>query len=80
VGWDAVEEVAEKFADGDVSLVEAGVDETIRLLLHGEPAKILVDPAHDTDLGPVKKLAEARDVPVDRISGLPYSCIGLVRP
>lgn len=80
VGWDAVEEVAEKFADGDVSLVQAGVDETLRLLLHGEPAKILVDPAHDTDLGPVKKLAEARDVPVERISGLPYSCIGLVRP
>lgn len=80
VGWDAVEEVAEKFADGDVGLVEAGVDETIRLLLHGDPSTILVDPARDADLGQVKKLAEARGVPLERISGLPYSCIGLVRP
>jgi hypothetical protein len=80
VGWDAVEEVAEKFADGDVGLVEAGVDETIRLLLHGEPSTILVDPARDADLGQIKKLAEARGVPLERISGLPYSCIGLVRP
>lgn len=80
VGWDAVEEVAEKFANGDVGLVEAGVDETIRLLLHGEPSTILVDPARDADLGQIKKLAEARGVPLERISGLPYSCIGLVRP
>lgn len=80
VGWDAVEEVAEKFADGDVGLVQAGVDETIRLLLHGEPSTILLDPARDADLGQIKKLAEARGVPLERISGLPYSCIGLVRP
>lgn len=80
VGWDAVEEVAEKFADGDVGLVEAGVDETIRLLLHGEPSTILLDPSRDADLGQIKKLAEARGVPLERISGLPYSCIGLVRP
>ncbi|MFE6646357.1 phosphoribosyltransferase domain-containing protein [Nocardioides sp. NPDC057772] len=78
-GWDAVEDAAERFGDGDVSLVVAGIDETVRLLLHGEPAKVLVDPARDADLGQVKRLAEAREVPLERVSGLPYSCIGLLR-
>lgn len=78
-GWDAVEEAAERFGDGDVSLVVAGIDETVRLLLHGEPAMILVDPARDADLVQVRRLAEAREVPLERVSGLPYSCIGLLR-
>ena len=80
VGWDAVEDVADKFGDGDVSLVVAGVNDTVRLLLHGEPAKILVNPARDADLAQVRKLAEAREVPLERVSDLPYSCIGLLRP
>jgi adenine/guanine phosphoribosyltransferase-like PRPP-binding protein len=80
VGWDAVEDAAERFADGDVSLVVAGVEETVRLLLHGEPAKILVNPPRDADLGQVKKLAEAREVPLERVSDLPYACIGLLHP
>ncbi|MFI5623903.1 phosphoribosyltransferase domain-containing protein [Nocardioides sp. NPDC051685] len=80
VGWDAVEDVADRFGDGDVSLVAAGVNDTVRLLLHGEPAQILVNPARDADLAQVKKLAEARGVPLERVSDLPYSCIGLLRP
>jgi adenine/guanine phosphoribosyltransferase-like PRPP-binding protein len=80
VGWDAVEDAAEKFGDGDASLVEGGVDDTVRLLLHGEAARILVDPARDADLGLVKRLAEAGEVPLERVSDLPYACIGLRRP
>ncbi|MEI7057812.1 phosphoribosyltransferase domain-containing protein [Nocardioides sp. CCNWLW239] len=79
VGWDAVEAAAEKFGNGDASLVAAGVDETVRLLLHGEPAMILVNPARDADLDQVKRLAEARGVPLDRVSDLPYACLGLLR-
>ncbi|MFB9551093.1 phosphoribosyltransferase domain-containing protein [Nocardioides luteus] len=79
-GWDAVEEAAEKFGDGDVSLVQAGVDETMRLLLHGDAAKILVNPARDAELGVIKKIAESHGVPLERVSGLPYSCLGLQRP
>lgn len=78
-GWDAVEEAAEKFADGDLGVVEAGVGDTVRLLLHGEASAILVNPAGDAELGPVKKLAAARDVPLERISGQPYSCLGVRR-
>ncbi|GGU47350.1 phosphoribosyltransferase domain-containing protein [Nocardioides albus] len=80
VGWNAVESAAEKFGDGDVTLVEAGVDDTVRLLLHGDPSKILVNPARDADLGLVKKLAEARGVVLERISDVPYACLGLRRP
>ncbi|WP_338144134.1 phosphoribosyltransferase domain-containing protein [Nocardioides turkmenicus] len=78
-GWDAVEDAAERFGNGDVGLVVAGVGDTLRLLLHGEPATILVNPARDADLGLVRRLAQERGVPLERVSDMPYSCIGLLR-
>jgi hypothetical protein len=41
---------------------------------------VLVRPNAEGDLRHVILLAEQRGVPVEEVPGLPYSCIGLIRP
>lgn len=43
------------------------------------PWKILVNPARTSDLTHVLALAQARNVPVEEVEGLPYSCVGLIK-
>ncbi|TQL69892.1 RNA binding Pelota-like protein [Nocardioides albertanoniae] len=78
-GWDAVETLAEKFGVGDLDHLKPGVGATTWMLLHGELSKILVNPARDADVAHVKRLAQERGVPVERVTDLPYACVGLVR-
>jgi hypothetical protein len=79
-GWAAVERIAAEFGIADVNLVKPGVGETTRVLLRRVPWQVLVRPGRDEDLRHVVALAGARGVPVVEVPGLPYSCVGLIRP
>ncbi len=78
-GWRAVERISRDYGIGDVNLVKPGVGETTRVLLRRVPWKVLVS---DTagDLRHIRLLAAQRGVPVEAVSGLPYSCVGLIHP
>ncbi|GAA1972260.1 phosphoribosyltransferase [Kitasatospora viridis] len=79
-GWAAVERIRAEYGLADVNLVKPGVGETTRVLLRRVPWRVLVDPAAGLDLEHVRLLAKERDVPVEPVPGLPYSCVGLIRP
>ncbi|OAA20568.1 PELOTA RNA binding domain-containing protein [Frankia sp. EI5c] len=79
-GWAAVERIAAQFDIPDVIMVKPGVGEATRVLLRRVPWRILVAPDRLGELAHVLALAEARGVPVEEMAGLPFSCVGLVRP
>lgn len=79
-GWAAVERIAREVGIGDLNLVKPGVGETTRVLLRRVPWQVLVRPDRAGDLEHVRLLARARGVPVLEKPGLPYSCVGLIRP
>jgi hypothetical protein len=79
-GWAAVEEIAERYDIPDVAMVKPGVGEATRVLLRRVPWRVLIAPDRAGELAHVLALAEARGVPVEEMAGLPFSCVGLVRP
>jgi hypothetical protein len=79
-GWSAVARIAEEHGIRDVNLVKPGVGETTRVLLRRVPWRVLAHPDRAEDLRHVRALAGARGVPVVEVPGLPYSCVGLIRP
>jgi hypothetical protein len=79
-GWRAVDEISERYGIGDVNLVKPGVGETTRVLLRRVPWKVLARPDRAADLGHIRLLADQRNVPIEFVDGLPYSCVGLIRP
>ncbi len=79
-GWAAVERIAAGHGIADVNLVKPGVGETTRVLLRRVPWQVLVRPDRADDLRHVAALATARGVPLVEVPGLPYSCVGLIRP
>ncbi len=79
-GWAAVERIAHQFGIPDVIMVKPGVGEATRVLLRRVPWLVLVAPDRLGELEHVLMLAEARGVPVQEMDGLPFSCVGLVRP
>jgi hypothetical protein len=80
-GRAAIERIVEAYGIGDVNLVKPGVGETTRVLLRRVPWRVLVRPgAPAADLAHVRLLAQRRDVPVEEVVGLPYSCVGLIHP
>jgi Tellurite-like stress resistance cysteine protease StiP/PELOTA RNA binding domain len=79
-GWRSALALCERFGIDDVNLVKPGVGETTRVLLRRVPWRVLIRPESVADLGHVLLLAKQRDVPVEEVSGLPYSCVGLIRP
>jgi len=79
-GWAAVERIAERYDIPDVAMVKPGVGEATRVLLRRVPWRVLVAPDRVDELGHVLALAQARGVPVEELPGLPFSCVGLVRP
>jgi hypothetical protein len=78
--WAAVERIAAEHRIDDLNLVKPGVGETTRVLLRRVPERILVRSAGDDDLAHVLLLAEQRGVPVETVPGLPYRCLGIIRP
>jgi hypothetical protein len=79
-GWRAVERISEEYGIHDVNLVKPGVGETTRVLLRRVPWKILARAGAGADLDHVRLLAEQRQVPVEEVGELPYSCVGLIHP
>jgi hypothetical protein len=79
-GWAAVERISAEYGIGDVNLVKPGVGETTRVLLRRVPWKILVSPDARAELAHVRLLAAQRDVPIEVVPTLPYSCVGLIHP
>lgn len=79
-GWAAVERISEEYGIHDVNLVKPGVGETTRVLLRRVPWKILARAGAGADLDHVRLLAEQRGVPVEEVSELPYTCVGLIHP
>jgi hypothetical protein len=79
-GWAAVERISETYGIHDVNLVKPGVGETTRVLLRRIPWRILTRRGVGADLDHVRLLAAQRDVPVEEVHDLPYSCVGLIHP
>ena len=79
-GWHSAVGLCERYGLGDINLVKPGVGETTRVLLRRVPWRVLVRPDAADDLAHVLLLARDRNVPVEEVSGLPYSCVGLIRP
>jgi Phosphoribosyl transferase (PRTase)/PELOTA RNA binding domain len=79
-GWRSATELVEKYGLDNVNLLKPGVGETTRVLLRRVPWLVLVRPDARAELGHVLLLAEQRGVPVEEVEGLPYSCVGLIRP
>ncbi|MFD1213620.1 phosphoribosyltransferase domain-containing protein [Arthrobacter sp. GCM10027362] len=79
-GWEAVVRIGAEYGIANPNLVKPGVGETTRVLLRRVPWQVLANPAARADLDHVLLLAEQRGVPVVEVPGLPYSCIGLIRP
>ncbi|MFG2312870.1 phosphoribosyltransferase [Streptomyces sp. NPDC048566] len=79
-GWAAVERISEEYGIHDVNLVKPGVGETTRVLLRRVPWKILARAGAGADLDHVRLLAAQRGVPVEEVTELPYTCVGLIHP
>jgi hypothetical protein len=79
-GRSVTDEVAARYGIANVNLVKPGVGETTRVLLRRVPWRVLVRPGAEGELRHVLLLAEQRGVPVEEVPGLPYSCVGLIRP
>ncbi|MFD5566488.1 phosphoribosyltransferase [Streptomyces cadmiisoli] len=79
-GWAAVERISEEYGIHDVNLVKPGVGETTRVLLRRVPWKILARAGAGADLDHVRLLAEQRGVPVEEVTELTYTCVGLIHP
>jgi hypothetical protein len=79
-GWAAVERISEQYGIGNVNLVKPGVGETTRVLLRRVPWRILVRPDAAAELRHVLLLAAQREVAVEEVANLPYSCVGLIHP
>lgn len=80
-GWAAVGRIVTEYGIGDPNLVKPGVGETTRVLLRRVPWKVLARAgAPAADLAHVRLLAQRRGVPVEEVSDLPYTCVGLIHP
>lgn len=78
-GWASVDAVRAEYGIGSVNFVKPGVGETTRVLLRRIPWRVLVREADAPEHAHIRLLASARDVPVEVVPDLAYSCMGLIR-
>nr|WP_084520862.1 phosphoribosyltransferase [Nocardia uniformis] len=78
-GWDSVEKVRAEYGISSVNFVKPGVGETTRVLLRRVPWRVLVRDADAPEHAHIRLLAAARDVPVEVVPDLAYSCVGLIK-
>lgn len=78
-GWHSVEAVRAHYGISSVNFVKPGVGETTRVLLRRVPWRVLVRTPDDPEHEHIRVLADARDVPVEVVPDLAYSCMGLVK-
>ncbi|HQV18952.1 MAG: cysteine protease StiP family protein [Gordonia sp.] len=78
-GWHSIEKIQHEYGLGSINFVKPGVGETTRVLLRRVPWKILVDAPDRPEHDHIRLLAAQRDVPVEVVHGLAYSCVGLIK-
>ncbi|MFD0360527.1 phosphoribosyltransferase [Nocardia sp. GCM10030253] len=78
-GWTSVEKVRAEYGIASVNFVKPGVGETTRVLLRRLPWRVLVREAEAPEHAHIRMLAAARDVPVEVVPDLAYSCMGLIK-
>ncbi|MEU8895349.1 phosphoribosyltransferase domain-containing protein [Nocardia sp. NPDC048505] len=78
-GWASVEQVRAEYGIASVNFVKPGVGETTRVLLRRVPWRVLVREADAPEHAHLRLLAAARGVPVEVVSDLAYSCMGLIK-
>ena len=80
-GMEEAEQIAEAFGMQDIHLVKPGIGETTRVLLRRVPWKVLVDARWESAqaLRHVMRLAQEKNVPVERYPLRHYKCCGLIK-
>ncbi|MBD0022864.1 ATP/GTP-binding protein [Gordonia pseudamarae] len=78
-GWRSIEQVQHRYGLGSINFVKPGVGETTRVLLRRVPRKILVDAPDRPEHEHIRLLAAQREVPVEVVDRLAYSCVGLIK-
>ncbi|MEV0334092.1 phosphoribosyltransferase domain-containing protein [Nocardia sp. NPDC050717] len=78
-GWASVERVKVEYGVATVNFVKPGVGETTRVLLRRVPWRVLVRDADAPEHAHIRLLAAARNVPVEVVPDLAYSCMGLIK-
>ncbi|WP_280346829.1 phosphoribosyltransferase domain-containing protein [Nocardia neocaledoniensis] len=78
-GWASVERVKAEYGISTVNFVKPGVGETTRVLLRRVPWRVLVRAADAPEHAHIRLLAAARNVPVEVVPDLAYSCMGLIK-
>lgn len=78
-GWASVERVRAEYGVATVNFVKPGVGETTRVLLRRVPWRVLVRDADAPEHAHIRLLAAARNVPVEVVPDLAYSCMGLIK-
>ncbi|MEU1985995.1 phosphoribosyltransferase [Nocardia sp. NPDC019395] len=78
-GWTSVERVRAEYGIDSVNFVKPGVGETTRVLLRRVPWRVLVREPGAPEHAHIRLLAEAREVPVEVVADLAYSCMGLIK-
>ena len=78
-GWESVEQVRARYGISSVNFVKPGVGETTRVLLRRVPWKVLVRDITADEHAHIRMLAAARNVPVEEVPDLAYSCMGLIK-
>lgn len=78
-GWASVERVKDEYGVATVNFVKPGVGETTRVLLRRVPWRVLVREADAPEHAHIRLLAAARNVPVEVVPDLAYSCMGLIK-
>ncbi|MFD4352752.1 phosphoribosyltransferase [Nocardia sp. NPDC058518] len=78
-GWASVEKVRAEYDISTVNYVKPGVGETTRVLLRRVPWRVLVREADAPEHAHIRLLAAARNVPVEVVPDLAYSCMGLIK-
>jgi hypothetical protein len=79
-GWRIAVELCNRYGLDDVNLLKPGIGETTRVLLRRIPWRVLMRPDAGADVDHVRQLAREREVPIEEVAGLPYKCVGLIRP
>ncbi|MFE3546307.1 phosphoribosyltransferase [Nocardia sp. NPDC059177] len=78
-GWASVERARAEYGISTVNYVKPGVGETTRVLLRRVPWRVLVRDADAPEHAHIRLLAAARNVPVEVVPDLAYSCMGLIK-
>ncbi len=78
-GWASVERVRAEYGIDSVNFVKPGVGETTRVLLRRVPWRVLVREPDAAEHAHIRLLARAREVPVEVVPELAYSCMGLIK-